>query len=524
MQLINIEKESGFLFFYPCYNSRYNERGFIMDQIISTGLQMMQVDLSIKQETLCVIRALNTIKFDDLHKIICHKLSISSSIVYSFFLPKTNIVVRKITRSFDESAMSPLATFVQTGDTIYYRIYNSEIHVRFSSMGIVDEATTIKAKLLVTQSKIKHVLRKENIIYRNEISNYTVQQLYKLSNQLLDNHMYQYFPNQSFLMMHIGNMLQPIYIENQEEQCLLYFFQTEESFRRFVCVFKDTLPNQTIYKYKQATILRFAKNPLAFIASHCYKGTYISFLDMQRGWELDGISEEMAHDFLITLPILLETIYNMREHQMQFHDKRKILHIYDIPQQPIKLEMKSFETMILPIVPYEVQHNILALLEIEFVETYIEIDYRFIRQLSTGSKDERNAYLLNVSAVGPSFQSHYEQPFEKEEDVRNAFLDLMVSVIEENGRPQVIKVKDRYVYSLLNDICQKLNIFVQIEPRLLYLEAYYTDNKRVIYDMETTGNQMELKNSPVTIKKAVDEQPLQHQYSRKRYKMKAYFN
>ena len=55
-----------------------------MEQLVSTGLQMMQMDLSIDRERLCVIRALNTISFDDLHKIICHKLSVPVSYVCAF--------------------------------------------------------------------------------------------------------------------------------------------------------------------------------------------------------------------------------------------------------------------------------------------------------------------------------------------------------------------------------------------------------------------------------------------------------
>lgn len=496
-----------------------------MNQVVSTGLQMMQVEVSIDQETLFIIRALNTINFDDLHKIICHKLAISSSLVYSFYLPKSETNVRLLTRSFDVSSTAKLAAYIQTGDMIYYRIYNSEFLIRFSSMGIVDEATAMQAKLLVTQSKIKHVLKKENITYRNEISNFTLKHLFKLAEQLFTERIYQYLPDHSFLMIHVNDMLQPIYVENQDDQFLLYFFQDEESYHRFVCVLKDTLPNQSVYKYKQANVLRFAKQPTNNVINHCCDDTYISFLDLQRGWELDCVSEEMAQDFFIVLPILLEAVRNMRNHNFQFSEKQGILHIYDLSNCPIRIEVKPYENLVLPILPYKAMHNIDVLLDTKIIDTYLEIDYRFIKDSHKAVKKVRKPCLLNVSAIGPSIQSHYEHSFEKEEDIRNAFLDMLVSIIEENGRPQVIKVKDRYVYSLIDDMCAKLGIFVKIEPRLLYIEAYYVDIPQVIYNLESEEIPFTMMENPQQpIKKAVSEQPLQHQYSRKRYKMKAYFN
>lgn len=488
-----------------------------MEQLISTGLQMMQIDLSIDKESLCVIRALNTISFDDLHKIICHKLSITATTNYTFFLPKSDVLIRKVTRSFDESSEAKIASYVQTGDMILYRIFRSEFHVRFSSMGIVDEAQAMDAKLLITQGKIKNMMRKESVTYRNHLSNTTAKGLYQLCDRLLDYSMFHYYPDHSFLMLHVKGMLQPIFIENQANQFLLYCFQDEESYRRFFCICKDTLPNQSLYKYKQATVIRFAKKPLASFSCHHYHDAYISFLDMQRGWEMDGITEASAKELIIILPLLLQSLQWMKDHPITFSPKREMMHIYEHGNF-CKIEMQSFDTMVLPIVAYEKLHNIQPLCEKEKLSTFLELDYRFIRQPHKSDHQERLPYLLSVSALGPHIQSHYEHTFEKEQDIKYAFQDMLLNIIEEHGRPEKIKVKDRYVFSILEDMCHKLDMFVQIDPRLPYMESYYADNNRVIYDMEL------VEKEPENIKKAVVEQPLQHQYNRKRFKMKGYFN
>lgn len=496
-----------------------------MEQTISTGLQMMQIDLSIDAESLCVIRALNTITFDDLHKIICHKISVSPSTSYIFYLPKSEFTFRRVAHSFDHSAMEKIASYIQTGDTIYYRIFRYEFHLRFSSMGIVDEATAMDAKLLVTQSKIKNMIKKENMMNRNSLTRQTAHDLYQICDQLFEHSIFHYFQNQTFLMLHIDNMLQPIYIENQQSQFLLYFFQDEESYRRFFCVYKDTLPNHSIYKYKQATVLRFSKKPLASFKCHRYLDTYISFLDMRRGWEMDGIQEDVGKEMKFILPIVQQSLIWLQEHPIRPLTKFEMLHIYG-QQNQVKIEIKKMDAMVIPVVPYDKPQNIEPLLEMKKIDTHLEMDYRFVRQPYKGAKNERLPYLLNVSALGPHIQSHFEHTFEKETDIRHAFQDMLINIIEENGKPNMIKVKDRYIFSILDDLCSQLQIFIQIEPRLPYIDAYYADDNRVIYDMELVEKEPinADENTVTNEKKAVVEQPLQHQYNRKRFKMKGYFN
>lgn len=490
-----------------------------MDQLMTTGVQMMQLDLLIDKENLCVIRALNTITFDDLHKIICHKLSVPTTVPYTFYLPKANITVRKVTRSYDVSSTSLIAAYVQTADMIYYRIYNSEFHVRFASMGVVDEKVAMQAKLLVTQTKIKSMIKKENIVYRNQLSKKTAQQLYAMCERLYDGGLFQYLHDHQFLMLHIEDMLQPIYVENQDHQFLMYFFPDEKSYRRFFCVLKDTPPHQSMYKYKHATVLRIAKKPIISLPYHRYKDSFIAFLEMQRGWEMDGINEAAASELRIILSVLERMLIRLHNDNPITIHKHELMHVYDLPERnTCRIKIAQEESLILPLIPYEQPHNIENLLEKDMVSTYLEMDYHFVRQPHKGVMYEKRPYLLNVSALGPHIHSHYEHMYNSELDIKNAFLDMMVNIIEEHGRPETILVKDRYVYSILNDLCRKLGIFVRIEPKLLQTEAYYADNERVIYDMELVDKVEH------NIKRAVIEQPLQHQYSRKTFKMKGYFN
>ncbi len=489
-----------------------------MEQLVSTGLQMMQMDLSIDRERLCVIRALNTISFDDLHKIICHKLSVPVSVSYAFYLPKSELLIRRITRSFEESAASRITSYVQSGDTIYYRIYHSEFHVRFSSVGVVDEESAMEAKLLATQGKIRNMAKK-TIISRNFISKKSLYALYDLGERLYDGGIFSYLPDKQFLMIHMDDMLQPVYVENKAHQFLLYFFADEESYRRFFCVCKDTLPQQSIYKYKHASVMRISKKPLPTLPYRRYGDSFISFLDMRRGWEMDGISEGAAQELQMILPVLLRALTRMRYEIFRISMRQGILHIYNHARQNMcQVRIQPPETMVLPVIPYEQQHNIDALQGKETLSTFLEMDYHFIRQPYKGNVQQRRAYLLNVSALGPHIRSHYEHIFDKEQNIKNALLDMMINILVEHGRPKTILVKDRYVYSILADLCRKLRIFIQIEPRLLYTEAYFADNERVIYDLEVVEREVQ------PIKKAAYEQPLQQQYNRKNFKMKGYFN
>lgn len=445
---------------------------------------MIQIDMTLTSEIKYTIEGNYSISFHELHNVICRELMLDETQSYSFYLPKLQMDIRQVLRSSSISSKTPLLSIIQVGDDLLYYYKEAKYRLRIRSLGERINEPNLKLHLMRAQMKLSASSSKDIVLPRNQLNPQAKDILFKIATDLFKDEIFEYFMNGSLLVYHVRDELYYVFIENTISNYQILFFDSEASFQRYLCVKKDSLPYANIDKYKEGTSLTYSRYSQPNLPYIKISNTYITYQHHKRGYPTDQVGNEESISLFIYLQILSTALKKMKIFPISYDSLHQAMHIF-FDETTKKSDIRIYPLIYKPLVAQanNKKNNLAQLLKIHKSEDAFELDYVLQNQQKHFDKNLR--YPMSIHAICANAVTLVKRvvTYHTETDIINILQDLFMDVIEQHGRFKVLIVKERYVYSILVRLCQKLQMEIRICPNLPYIEQAFTTRKRPHYNM-----------------------------------------
>ncbi|SHK05156.1 hypothetical protein SAMN02745227_01385 [Anaerobranca californiensis DSM 14826] len=103
----------------------------------------------------------------------------------------------------------------------------------------------------------------------------------------------------------------------------------------------------------------------------------------------------------------------------------------------------------------------------------LELDIAYLNSIFKDEKYEKplvmRMALLSDRKIGMILSHHLVTPEDKDTDI---YFNTLLNYIYHNGKPKTVFVRDKYVYQILKDLCEKINVELKISKKLPAIDFF----------------------------------------------------
>lgn len=457
---------------------------------IQSDLHEIDIDLCNEDQLILPVSCSFETTFDELHYLICQKVHLHPRSAYRFYIPKLRLTLRSIPRSKDSRSDRELLSLLDIGDDFYYQNRNQRLRLKMRGIGEQIEKIHIERDMRRAYAALQNTVLRSTRLKRNRIQRENLTLLYDLANDLLQHQVQRLLSDQTSLIFNLkGNHLMAYCLITQtRDQIEYFFFPDQMSYIRYALVRQDAyLSGIHKEKYKDGTAVVFSKKQLKeteltkpynsqmYVEHSCY----VYFYDVKRGYEVDVVNNTQAKEFMRYLVALQKALIKLKTFRMDFNGRNAALYIGYNPhtkatllQQGPKIPLRVAQR------EYDNVDNIVILQQYpRSIDTY-ELDYLMNEKQPLQQKDERYRYIVEAVCSGKNGRSKRLEPYESQDQIDQLLVDVLLDVIEKDGLPQKVIVREQCVYAAINSFCKQLGIEIAVYARLPKTDAYYQANKK----------------------------------------------
>lgn len=452
---------------------------------IQSELHEIDIDLCNEDQLVLTLSCSFETTFAELHYLICQKVHLHPKSAYRFYIPKLQLSLRTIPRSKDFQSNKRLLSLLDIQDDFYYQNRNQRLRLRVRSIGEQIDKIHIERDMRRAYASLQTTLLQNTRLKRNRIQRENLTLLYGLANDLLQNQVQRLLNDQTSLVFNLkGNhLLSYCLITQTRDQIEYFFFPDQGSYSRYALVKQDSyIPGIHREKYKDGMAVVFSKKPLKetemtkpfnsqmYVEHSCY----VYFYDVTRGYEVDVVGNTQAKQLMRYLVALQKALIKLKTFQPDFKPQNKALYIgYNPHTKATLLQQGPKISLRLPQAAYTNIDNIVLLQQLPRSIESVELDYFMVEKQPLQHKDERYRFIVEAICIGKGNRCVRKEAYESHEQIEHLLVDVLLDMVERDGLPQKIIVREQCVHAAIQDFCKQLGMDIAIYARLPKIDAYH---------------------------------------------------
>lgn len=451
----------------------------------STTLHEIEIDILHDTRFITNISCALETTFEDLHYLICQSIHLHPKAIYRFYIPRLHTSLRYIPRSKDMFSTKKLLSVITVGDDIYYRNQGQQLRLKIRSIGMEIDKINIERDLRRAVVALKDTVAATTYLKKSHVQRDNLTLLYGLGSDLLQKQVHRLLADQSTLVFNLkgNNLIAYCLVSVTHDAIEYFFFPNQKDFQRYLMVKQDSyLSTMHKEKYKNGMSMVMSKKPFKetdttlpynsqmYVEHACY----VYFYDVRRGYEIDVVNNKQAKEFMRYLVALQKALTKIKTFSLEFANPNVSLYIGYNPHT--KSTLLQSGTKLPPRVediPYGNINNITRLQQFPRTIDTLELDYFLCVKKQVEYPDERAHFMLEGVCMGREYRRVKSSTYEKDEQVDDMMVDLLLDAIEAQGIPQKVLVRERAVYAQVHDFCMQLGIQVEVYARLPKIDAFH---------------------------------------------------